>query len=190
VGGDHVTCHSAADGRELWRVGGLNPEQNKFFRSIAGPVVSDGIVIAPYARGDTITGIRLGGSGDVTDTHVVWRLSEAGSDVPTPAAVNGRFYVCRDKAAQVDCRDVATGNVVWSQSLSKNRNAFSASPIVAGGNVYCTREDGVTFVLDAATGAIQSENPLQEGDFTVATPVLVDGQVLLRTFARLYCIGK
>lgn len=190
VGGDHVTCHAAADGRELWRVGGLNPEQNKFFRSIAGPVVESGIVVAPYSRGDTVTGIRLGGSGDVTKSHVVWHQSGTGSDVPTPAAANGRFHLSRDKAARVECRNVATGALEWAQDLSKNRNAFSASPLLAGGRLYCTREDGVTFVLDAATGAVEAENTLGEEEFTVATPVAVDGQILLRTFQRLYCIGR
>lgn len=189
VGADHVTCHSAADGHELWRVGGLNPTQNNFFRSIAGPVVSDGIVIAPYSRGDTVTGIRLGGSGDVLNSQVLYHKTDFGSDVPTPAAVNGRFYLCRDKAGQVDCCNVATGEIVWSQPLEKNRNGFSASPILAGGRVYCTREDGVTFVLDAETGKIESQNELA-GEFTVSTPVAVDGQILIRTFERLYCIGK
>lgn len=190
VGADHVTCHAAADGHELWRVSGLNPEQNKFFRSIAGPVVSDGMVIAPYSRGDTVTGIRLGGSGDVTKSHVVWHKTGTGSDVPTPAAANGRFYLVRDKAALVECRDVATGEVVWTRELPKNRNAFSASPLLAGGRLYCTREDGTTFVLEASSGTLESENALAEEEFTVATPVAVDGQLLLRTFKRLYAIGS
>lgn len=189
VGADHVTCHAAADGHELWRVGGLNPSQNMYFRSIAGPVVCDGLVIAPYARGDSITAIRLGGSGDVTSTHIAWQLQEAaGADVPTPAAVKGRLYVLRDKGAEVVCRDVATGNVIWTRALPKNRNSYSTSPILANGRLYCTREDGMTFVVNAASGELEHENPLG-GEFTVATPVPVDGQILLRTFERLYCIG-
>jgi len=188
VGADHVTCHAAGDGHELWRVGGLNPEQNKFFRSIAGPVVDGDMVVAPYARGDTVTGIRLGGSGDVTKTHIAWHLSDAGADVPTPAALNGRFYICRDKAAQVFCRDVATGDEIWTQQLTKNRNAYSTSPILANCRIYCTREDATTFVLNAETGAVEAENSLND-EFTVATPVAVDGQILIRTFKRLYCIG-
>lgn len=188
VGGDHVTCHSATDGRELWRVGGLNPEGNKYFRSIAGPVVWQDVVIAPYARGDTVTGIRLGGSGDVTTSHVLWQLNDAGADVPTPAAANGRFYVLRDKGATVVCRDAGTGAEIWSRALPRNRNSYSSSPTLAGGRLYCTREDGVTFVLNADTGAIEAENPLHE-EFTAATPVAVDGQLLIRTFERLYCIG-
>ena len=188
VGADHVTCHRASDGEELWRVGGLNPEQNKFFRSIAGPVVENGIVVAPYARGNSVTGIRLGGNGDVTDSHVVWQLTDTGADVPTPAAMNGRFYLCRDKSARVECRDVATGAMIWEQQLPKNRNAFSASPVLGCGRIYCTREDGVTFVLNAESGAVEAENALN-GEFTVASPVLVDGQVLIRSFERLYCFG-
>lgn len=189
LGADHCTCHAAEDGRELWRVGGLNPTQNHYFRSIAGPVVCDGVVIAPYARGETVTGIRLGGSGDVSRSHVLWHLNDAGADVPTPAAANGRFYVLRDKAGEVVCRDVDTAEVVWSRSLPRNRNSYSASPILAGGRLYCTREDGVTFVLNAATGEIEAENPLGD-EFTVASPVCLDGQILLRTFEHLYCIGQ
>ena len=59
LGADHVTARDAADGREIWRVGGLNPEGNTFFRSIASPVVSGEFVIAPYARGNTVTAIRV-----------------------------------------------------------------------------------------------------------------------------------
>jgi hypothetical protein len=29
-----------------------------------------------------------------------------------------------------------------------------------------------------------------EGEFVVATPVLVDGQLLIRTLDNLYCIGS
>jgi outer membrane protein assembly factor BamB len=188
LGADHVTCHSAADGKELWRVGGLNPTGHKFFRSIASPVVSDGIVIAPYARGDTVTAIRLGGSGDVTKTHILWTESETGADVPTPAASNGRVYIARDKG-EVVCRDVKTGEEIWKQELPKNRNAYSSSPILSGNKLYVTREDATTYVLDAGSGKQLAENTLG-GEFTVATPVFVDGQILLRTHEKLWCIGE
>jgi hypothetical protein len=85
LGADHVTAHDAANGTELWRVGGLNPEANGFFRSIASPVLAGDLVIAPYARGGTITAIRRGGSGDVTGSHLAWVRRDIGADVPTPA---------------------------------------------------------------------------------------------------------
>lgn len=188
LGADHVTGHDATSGKELWRVGGLNPRQDKYFRSIASAVVADGIVVAPYARGSTITAIKLGGSGDVTKSHIVWERDDLGADVPTPVAADGKVYVCTDKG-KVECLDIQTGKTLWSVEAPRNRNAFSSSPILASGKLYITREDGVTFVIDTASKKIVAENKLN-GEFTVATPVFVDGEILLRTHESLYCIGQ
>src|SRR4029077_12571974 len=96
LGADHVTAHDAADGKELWRVGGVKPTGHQYFRSIASAVVHKGIVVAPYARKETITAIKLGGSGDVTGSHIAWMKKGNGTDVPLPAAANGRVYVLND----------------------------------------------------------------------------------------------
>ncbi len=182
--------HDAADGHELWRVGSLNPGQNGFFRSISSPVVLDGIVVAPYARGSTLTAIRLGGSGDVTKSQVAWTKEKLGADVPSPAAVDGKVYLCTDRG-ELSCLDVKTGKVLWSGQVEKNRNAFSSSPVIADGKIYLTREDGKTFVLEQGNEfKLLAANELGEGEFVVATPVFVDGRILIRTVEHLYCIGK
>jgi len=189
LGADHVTAHQASDGKELWRVGGLNPTGQRFFRSIASAVVADGIVVAPYARGATLTAIRLGGHGDVTKSHVVWSKNNLGADVPTPAALDGKVYLCTDKGG-LSCLDIHTGDVLWSGQPEKNRHAFSASPVIADGKIYITREDGKTFLIEQGDDfKLLGSNEL-EGEFVVATPVLVDGRILIRTSERLYCIGK
>lgn len=190
LGADHVTAHDAADGHELWRVGGLNPTANGFFRSIASPVVLDGIVVAPYARGSSLTAIRLGGSGDVTKTQVAWTKEKLGADVPSPSAMDGKVYLCTDRG-ELSCLDVKTGNVLWSGQVEKNRTAFSSSPVIADGKVYMTREDGKTFVVQQGSEfKLLAANSLGEGEFVVATPVFVDGRILIRTVEHLYCIGK
>ncbi len=186
AGADHVTGHSLRGGTELWRVGGLNPEQHEMFRSIASPVADGDLVFAPYARGATLTAVRLGGHGDVTDSHVAWTNSTISSDVPTPAAKDGKIYICQDKGT-ISCLDGKTGEPIWQKTLGSSREAFSASPILAGDRLYVTREDGVTFVLDTARqGEVLAENSI--GEAMVATPVLVDGEILLRTFESLICI--
>ncbi len=190
VGADFVTAHSAADGQELWRVGSLNPEQNKYFRSIASAAVADGMVVAPYSRGEMLYGIKLGGSGDVTKTHVAWEKKGISADVPTPIAIDGQAFVLTDKGV-LACLSAATGDVVWESQLEKSRHAFSASPILAGGNLYAIREDGRTFVAEAGTAFKHlSTNSLGDDVTVVATPVFVDGQILIRTFEGLYCIGQ
>ena len=200
LGADHVTAHDAANGRELWRVGGLNPEANGFFRSIASPVLADDLVIAPYARGDTITAIRRGGSGDVTQSHVVWVRKDVGADVPTPAVKDGRIVVCGDKGI-VEELDAATGKTSWRRELPKNRSAYSASPVLVDGRVLVVREDGAASVLgwpEPGAGEKSADHeriPEVVGggsveEMTVATPVCVDGRMFLRTHDSLWCIGE
>ncbi|MFM8494048.1 MAG: PQQ-binding-like beta-propeller repeat protein [Planctomycetia bacterium] len=187
LGADHVTAHDAADGRELWRVGGLNPGGERFFRSIASPVIAGDLVIAPYARGSTLTAIRRGGKGDVTTTHVAWVRKDLGADVPTPTAKDGKVYVCTDKGT-VACLDAATGTTVWSGDVERNRNAYSASPVLVGGRLVVIREDGAAAVIDVADGfKVIGGGSVDE--MTVATPVCVDGRIYLRTHDSLWCIA-
>ena len=190
LGADHVTAHRGDNGQELWHIGGLNPNQEKFFRSIASPVVIDDMIIAPYARGGSLTAMKTGGRGDVTKTNVEWFKDDLGADVPTPAAHAGRVYVCRDRE-QLVCLDAKSGKEIWRQTLEKHRSQFSSSPILAGGKIYVTREDGKTFVVEQQgdTPKLVASNELNE-EPVVATPVFVDGRILLRTPDHLYAIGK
>lgn len=189
LGADYVTCHSAANGKEIWRVGTLNPEQEQFFRSIASPVIHQGVVVAPYARGNSLTAIRMGGEGDVTTSHVLWSNGGPAADVPTPAAHDGKVYICTDRG-MVACIDLMTGKPLWELQTEKNRNAYSSSPVVTSDALYVTREDGKTFVISiAGEPKVIAENTLGD-EFIVSTAVFVDGQVLLRTSERLYCIGE
>lgn len=188
LGADHVTAHDASNGKEIWRVGGLNPTGHKYFRSIASAVVHNGIVVAPYARAETVTAIKLGGRGDVTASHVVWTKKGNGSDVPTPAAADGKAYILNDRGT-LTCLDIASGQELWSGQPEKNRSNFSASPVLADGKIYLTREDGKTFVLAQGDEfKVLAANEL-DGTQTVATPVCVDGRILIRTDTHLYCIG-
>lgn len=194
TGADYVTCHDTSDnGAELWRVGSLNPEANGYFRSISSSVAADGIVVAPYARGGTLTAIKMGGKGNVTDSHVLWTSPDTSADVPTPVIANGRIFVLRDvknDRGTIDCLDLQTKKTIWSEQLPKHRMTFRASPILADGKLYVTRQDGTVFVVDAIGDEfkILGENRVAE-EHTIATPVFVDGKILLRTEEHLYLIG-
>jgi outer membrane protein assembly factor BamB len=193
LGADHVTAHDTSTGDEIWRVGGLNPEQNRFFRSIASPVVDGEIVVVPYARGGSLTAIRIDGQGDVTDSHIVWskegREKIVSADVPTPAARDGRLYLCTDRGVVV-CMDIQTGDVIWEGQVERSSAEYSASPIIADGKLYVTREDGLTSVLDLSSDEFKLLSVNNLNEFVVATPAFVDGRILIRTDKHLYCIGQ
>jgi outer membrane protein assembly factor BamB len=191
LGADFVTAHEAATGEEIWRVGGLNPDSARNFRSIASPVAVDGMIIAPYARGKTLTAIRRAGQGDVTDTHVAWTMytaRDSTADVPTPVAYEGKVYISGDRG-DVTCIEISSGKELWVESLPRNRYVYSSSPVIAGGNLYVSREDGRTFILEVGDKPkVVAENSIREN--TLATPALADGQIFLRTSDYLICIGK
>jgi outer membrane protein assembly factor BamB len=189
LGADHITAHDAATGAELWRVGGLNPTRDNNYRSIASPVLHGEVLIAPYARGRTITAVRLGGQGDVTASHIAWFHEKLGADVPTPAVHNGRLYVCRDRG-EVACLQAANGEEIWRAPLERSGSVYSSSPIVAGGHVYVTREDGTTFVVKEGDKFELVDTNRLDGEYIVATPVFLDGRILIRTYDHLYCIGQ
>lgn len=193
LGSDHVTAHDAADGRELWRVGGLNPTQHRMFRSIASPLAAGRLVVVPYARGGSLTAVRRGGSGDVTDTHVAWRRTDIGADVPTPVCTADRIVVCGDKG-DVQCLDPASGATLIQRTLPANRYAYSASPVIVDGKLILTREDGHSTILvwpppAGPAGAWPEVGVGDVGETTVATPVCVDGRIFLRTLDSLWCIA-
>jgi len=185
TGGDCVTGHDLATGKELWRVGGLNPEGHPFYRIVASPVVSNGIIYAP-SRVKPLVAIRPGGRGDITGTHRLWAFQN-GPDVPTPVSDGKHLYIVDDKGIMW-CLDAKTGETVWGQQRVKP-GTYSASPVLADGKIYVTSEDGLTTVVKAGPKfEVLAENSLEE--YCLSSPAISDGQIFIRTTNHLYCIGK
>ncbi len=188
LGGERLTAHDAADGSKLWTCRDFNPDAKPFWVPVASPVVAGDVAVVPYGRGDRLHGIRLGGSGDVTATHRLWARKDTGAFVPTPAALDGRVYLLRDRGG-IACIDPVTGKTHWDGALPEHRGKYYASPLVAGGRIYAGREDGVVFVVRAkAPFEVLSENPL--GERLIASPVPLGGnRLLLRGEKHLVCVG-
>ena len=185
TGGDVVTGHDPATGKELWRAKGLNPENAPFYRIVASPVVYDGVIYAP-TRVKPLLAIRAGGRGDVTASHLLWSTPN-GPDVPTPVTDGKYFYIVNDKGI-VYCLDAKTGKEVYGQQRLKP-GTYSASPVLADGKIYVTSEDGLTSVFKAGPAfEILAENSL--GEYCLSSVAVSDGQLFIRTANALYCIGK
>jgi outer membrane protein assembly factor BamB len=185
TGGDVVTGHDPKDGRELWRAGGLNPENAPFYRIVASPIVYDGIIYAP-TRIKPLLAFRAGGRGDITKSHLLWS-AQFGPDVPTPVTDGKYFYIVNDKGIMW-CLDAKTGNPLYGPVRIKPGD-YSASPVLADGKIYATNEEGLTTVVKAgAQFEVLAENNLNE--YCLSSPAISDGQIFLRTSGHLYCIGK
>jgi outer membrane protein assembly factor BamB len=183
-GGDVVTGHDPATGKELWRLNGLNPSNDPNYRIVASPVVAAGLIIAP-SRQSPVIAIRPGGRGDVTQSHKAWQFSR-GPDVPSPISDGTRVFLVTDNGV-VYALDAKTGAVVWGPTRLKS-GTYSASPVLADGRVYVTNEDGLTSVFAAGpTFELLAENPLS--DYTLSSPAVSQGQIFIRTAKQLFAIG-
>ena len=185
TGGDVVTGHDPATGKELWRANGLNPANDGSYRIVASPVVHGDIIVAP-SRERPIIALKAGGRGDVTRSHVLWS-SGNGPDVPTPVTDGTYLYVVNDRGIMW-CIDLKTGKDVYSRQRVRPAT-YSGSLVIADGRIYVTNEDGVTVVVKAGpTFQVLAENDLD--DYTLSSPAISDGQIFIRTSKFLYAIGN
>jgi outer membrane protein assembly factor BamB len=192
-GAEHLTMHSATDGKVIWSCGDFNPEANKLWPSISTPVIVGDMVVVAYGRNDRglprLHGIRLSGTGDVTRSNHVWKRDDVGTFVPTPVVYQGKVILVRD-GGEVACIDPATGQTVWEGAFPKHRANFYASPLAAGDKLYAPREDGVVFVARIGSRGLEllAENDMAES--VISSPVPLENHLLIRGERHLFCAGS
>lgn len=184
-GGDYVTGHDLASGKELWRGGGFNLNKDPFFRVIASPVTLGDMVFVP-TRVRPMQAFRAGGSGDITESHRVWTFQN-GPDVPTPVTDGKYLYTINDRGIAF-CLDPKTGKEVYGSQRLKP-GTYSSSPVLADEKIYITNEEGLTSVMKSGPEfQVLAENPVN--DYCLSSLGISDGQLFLRTTGHLFCIGK
>ena len=121
--------------------------------------------------------IKPTGQGDVTETHVAWKVTRNAPHTPSPLLDGNELYVVSDRGA-VSCLDAKSGEVIWMERFAGQN--FSASPLLIDGKIYLQSEDGVGTVLKAGRKFEQlARNPLNER--TLASFAVVDGALFVRT---------
>jgi outer membrane protein assembly factor BamB len=185
TGGDVVTGHDPATGKELWRANGLNPTNNPSYRIVASPFVFGEMIYAP-TRERPLLALRAGGRGDITTSHRVFAF-DSGPDVPTPVTDGQYLYVVRDNGVMF-CLDAKTGRTIYGPERLRP-GTYSGSPVLADNKIYVTNEDGVTMVVRAGPKfEILAQNDF--GEYTLSSPAISEGQLFIRTDKALYAIGR
>ena len=187
-GGDYVTGHDFETGREIWRAGGINPLNRSNYRVVPTPVIADGMIYVP-TRKKPLLALRVGGTGDITESHLVWKYEgAAGPDVPSPISDGTYFYMVDDRGL-VTCLDAKTGALIWGPEATTSA-IVSASPILADGKLYILNENGVTSIVSVGEKfELLATNEL-DGTYTLSSPAVSGSQLFIRTSTHLYCIGE
>src|SRR5688500_3393479 len=135
-----VEAFDPTTGKSLWTY----PEVNRF--PIPVSMVDNGVLFLSRGyRSSPYMAIRLGGRGDITKTHVVWRVPTGGPYVPSLVHYQGVIYMSTDNGI---VSAVGASNVerLWQERVG---GTFSASPIAGDGKVYFVSEGGETIVIKA-----------------------------------------
>jgi outer membrane protein assembly factor BamB len=168
-------------GRELWRI-----EERSNHSSATVPVVGHGLAYYPSGFSSPhLMAVRMDGRGDVTGTHVAWRVTRGVPQKPSIVLVGDLIFMVNDAgiASAVDAR---TGEVVWTSRVGGN---YSASPISDGARVYFFSEEGKATVIEAARAfKVVAENMLDDG--FMASPAVWGDALFLRTRTHLYRIEQ
>lgn len=191
--GEHAPVLVLALLGEIW---GLEPDTGKVRWSVktktqgayAPSVIAHGSMIyAVGARGrERGYAVRLGGTGDVTDTHVEWK-TRYGMYVPTALHHDGHLYWV-DEEGRAYCLDAENGELVYRERLDEE---FYASPMLAGDSIYYVSRTGGTFILPADPRfEVKHRNVIESDDSQFdASPVMSQGQLFLRSDRFVYCFS-
>jgi outer membrane protein assembly factor BamB len=178
-----VQALEPATGTEIWRV---NFDQG--YSVVPRPVFADGMlfVCTGYDKPGLLA-IRVDAEskGDVTKSHLAWRLDKFVPHNPSAIVVGGEFYCVADNGV-LTCVDAKTGKVHYQERCA---GPSSSSILHAGGKLYLLDERGQGVVVQAGTKMkVLANNEI--GERCLASYAVVGSDLLLRTAEHLYRIGE
>jgi len=172
--------YDARTGTELWRV------RYNAWSAAPRPLYNDGLAFFVTGLGNTeLWGVRVDGKGDVTETHVAWKVDSMVAKTASPLLVDGLLYMVSDDG-MLTCLDAGTGKEIWRQRLGGN---YSASPIIADGHMYFFNQQGRTSIVNPGRSySPVATNSLDTG--FMASPAVSGKALYLRTKTHLYRIEE
>ncbi|HMJ89005.1 MAG TPA: PQQ-binding-like beta-propeller repeat protein [Candidatus Acidoferrum sp.] len=169
-------------GEELWRV-----EERQNHSAGTRPVVGHGLIFftTGWSQGQLLA-VKPGGSGDVTSSHIPWRVTKSAAKKPSLLLVNDLLYMMNDGGVAT-CVEAKTGTAVWTERIGGN---YSASPLFANGRIYLFNEEGkATVIAPGRDFKKLAENTLEKSGF-MASPAVTDNALILRTRNHLYRVEE
>lgn len=196
IGGNcdgHVYSINARTGKPIWSFKlskrGLN----------ASPVVVGDHVFISHGEDNlnnpefgSVVCIDATGTGDVTDTHEVWRRDGVKAGYTALLADDGMVFVMAD-LGNLYAFDTQTGETLWEHDLG---TVGKGSPVWADGKIYAPEVNGNFWILKPSREKCETLShvnlPSANGigdDEIYSSPAIAAGRIFLVTRDRTICIG-
>ena len=182
-GAEAVISYDPDTGKELWRT--VHPGG---FNIAARPIYANGLVyVFTSGLNNILIAIRPNGTGEVTDTHVVWSTRRGTPVIPSPVIVAGRLFMVTDRGGIVRCLDAKSGAEIWQGRLGGDH---WASPVYTDGKIYFSSKYGEVAVVEASAKNFKLISRNELDAVFIASPAVSDASLVLRSTTHLYCIAK
>jgi len=176
-----IIGYNPRTGEELWKV------THRGWSMVPRPLYAHGLVFLTidYDRPE-LWAIRPGGSGDVTASHVAWKLTRNAPRTPAPLAVGDHLYLINNLGI-ASCVEAKTGKTVWQERVG---GEHWAAPVFADGRIYLFAQDGTARAIEPSPTAckILAENKL-DGRI-MASPAAAGKAFFVRSETHLYRIEQ
>ena len=133
---------------------------------------------------DRFVGIKPGGTGNATDTHVVWESTAGLNEMPSPLYYRGNVYYVAD-GGRLSAHKAKTGERIRDRKPFGASGQYVGSPIAANGDIYFTSERGTISILRAGDQIdVVANNKLREA--IKCTPAIAGNALIVRTEEHLW----
>jgi outer membrane protein assembly factor BamB len=181
-----VNAYDVASGAMIWTCDGLNHEQGDL--AYSSPILAGDLCMVTGGFRGPAMAIRLGGKGNVTESHRLWRTEKNPQSIGSGVYIRGFVYRPNAGPGTIECLDPTTGEVRWEDRGSGAE--YWASIVAAGGHLYATDRDGTTTVFQPDSEKFRPIAVNRLEDSCHATPAISGKQIFIRTARHLFCIGK
>jgi outer membrane protein assembly factor BamB len=180
TGSTKTLALNPADGKTIWFAEGPS---EKF---VCTPAVGHGMVFSFGGSPEKkAMAVRLGGQGDVLQTHLAWRNERSMPYIPTPILVGDYLHIMND-AGVYTCIEPQTGKTLMT---GRKLGAVNSSPVSVAGRIYFFEDSGICTVVENGSGFKElAKNEL--GEVVYASPAVSNGHIYIRSEGSLICIGE
>jgi outer membrane protein assembly factor BamB len=180
-----VRSYDVKTGKLIWECGGLGSNV------IPVPIYQNGILYVMSGHRDPkLMAIKLGKEGDLTNTDaILWTQTRGISYTLSPILHDNKLYVVTD-SGQLSCFNALTGEPYYHQVRLPRPYNFKASPVATNGKLYLASEEGNVIVVKLGDKMEVIATNLLEDEIFIASPIIVGGELFLRSHNRLYCISE
>ncbi len=178
-----IEAYQLSSGKRIWWFDDIQKN------TVASPSSTQDLVIAASSYPKQNLAIRLGGEGNITDTHLKWRAKSVTSSFASPLIHNKMVYFI-NRAGTLQAQKLRDGTQCWEHKLP---DGCWASPLAAKDRIYFFCKNGETVVIEPSE---TKPKVIAKNKITVAEDDVVYGYAVsenkffLRTGKAITCIGQ